>query len=192
REIRRSDDGPVDPARRYEPLHPSKVRIGLSQNPADEIDQNPRPSPFDRGDAHADEPPDAALLHRIQFGARDVAHHGRRTAAFRDDNRDDCVLSGDRTPDVIEVSAIPLNHRSQSPNAHESIGAACERRHRMPSTLTFIEDEAAGATRRPDHDNVPIRFLWIRFGCIEHTHGYIHGLAWIWGRVRRRFRFGEY
>src|SRR5438093_11002040 len=57
REIRRSDDGPVDPTRCDEPLHPSKVRIGLSQNPADEIDQNPRQSPFYRGEAAADARP---------------------------------------------------------------------------------------------------------------------------------------
>src|SRR5437870_12473201 len=70
REIRRSDDGPVDPTRRDEPLHPSKVRIGLSPNPADEIDQNPRPSPSDRGDAPDDETPYPAFLHRVAVCAR--------------------------------------------------------------------------------------------------------------------------
>src|SRR2546426_9655113 len=67
REIRRSDGGPVDPTRRDEPLHPSKSPIGLSQNPADENDQKPRPSPLDRRDAHADEPPDPPLPPRVPF-----------------------------------------------------------------------------------------------------------------------------
>src|SRR2546427_11883763 len=57
REIRRSDDGPVDPTRRDKPLPPSKGRIGLSPNPADESDQKPRPSPFDRRGAPPGEAP---------------------------------------------------------------------------------------------------------------------------------------
>src|SRR2546427_3625328 len=57
REIRRSDDGPVDPTRRDEPPHPSKIRLRLLQNPTDEDYQNPKPSPLGSRDAHADQPP---------------------------------------------------------------------------------------------------------------------------------------
>src|SRR5438046_7508917 len=82
REIRRSDNGPLDRARSNEPLHPRKVCIRLSQNPADEIDHDPRPQTFDRRDAHTDEAPDTGSAHRIELGARDVAHYLHPTPAL--------------------------------------------------------------------------------------------------------------
>src|SRR2546430_11362184 len=58
REIRRSDDGPVDPTRHDEPPHPSQIPLGLSPNPAGEIDQKPKPSPVHRRDAPPGGTPD--------------------------------------------------------------------------------------------------------------------------------------
>src|SRR2546426_11486189 len=58
REIRRSDGSPVDRTQSNEALHSSEVGIGLSQNPADQVDQNPKSSPLNRRGAPADEPSD--------------------------------------------------------------------------------------------------------------------------------------
>src|SRR3989449_1238614 len=86
REIRRPANSPVDRTQSNEALHSSEVGVGLSQNPADQVDQNPRSSPLNRGDAHADEPSDTGFAHRVEFDACDLTHHGRRTAAFGRDN----------------------------------------------------------------------------------------------------------
>src|SRR5438128_4421392 len=100
REIRRPDDGPIGLAGPDQALHPSEVRVGLPQDPADEVDSDPGMAPLDGGDAHRHEAPDAGLAHRLEFGACDVAHDGCGAAAFHPDDRDDRVLPGDRTPDV--------------------------------------------------------------------------------------------
>src|SRR5713101_6564027 len=45
----------------------------------------------------------------------------------------------------------------------------------MPATQALIEDESSGATRRPDHDDVPTRLLRIRFDCTEQAHETLTG-----------------
>jgi len=167
REIRRSDNRPVERTRGNETLHPSKVGIGFSQNPADEIDHNPRPLTFDRRDTHADEAPDPGFAHRVEFRARDVAHHGCRTTAFGDDDRDDGILSAHRASHVLQVPAVPANHRFEPIDLRQRVGTASERRHRVPTEDPLVEDQSAGATRRADHGDVPTRFRLIRLFCVE-------------------------
>src|SRR5437879_13544497 len=58
REIRRSDDGPVGPTPRDEPVPPSTFRIGPSPHRAAEVDPNPRPSTLHRRHPPACGPPD--------------------------------------------------------------------------------------------------------------------------------------
>src|SRR2546430_16305183 len=175
REVRRPDDGPIETAGGDQPFHPGEVGIWFPKEPADQIDQDPGAAPFDGGNTHGDDAAHACFPHGGELGSGHVADYGRRSAACRSHDRDHGILSADRTSDVLEVSAVSMDHRPQSRDIGQPVGMAGEGRHRMLTADAFFDYKTTRSARGPGHDDIYIsaslfvrRFppaggLWARF-----------------------------
>src|SRR5205807_5934971 len=156
REVRRTDNRPVEAARGDQLFHPGEVGVWLPQDPADQVDQDPRAPSFDGRNAHGDDAPHARFPHGRKFGTCHVADDGRWSAALRGHNRDHRVLPADRASNVLEVSTVSMDYHPQSRNIGQCVGTTRERGHRMSTPDAFFEYEATRATCGPDYDDVHV------------------------------------
>jgi len=182
RKVGRTDDGPIEAARGDQLFHPGEVCVGLAKDPADQVDQDPRAASFDGGNAYRDEAPYARFLHGRELGTGHVADDGRRSAAFRGHDGNHGILSPDRTSNVLEVSTVALDHRSQPLDVDQRVGTTRERSHRMLASDAFFDYEPTRTTGGSNHGDVHVMPSFLG----------AYRMPRIWGHVIRDFRFGEF
>src|SRR5947207_1936228 len=166
REERRTNNRPIELAGSNQLFHPREVFVRLPEDPADQIDRDPRTATFDRGDADGHQTPDARLLHSFQERAHRVTDDRRRSPPFWCDDGNDGVLSLDGPPDVIGFASIALDDRRQAVDAGEFRGPPSESGESIPSTKSLRQDELPRSAGRSDHGDsrfpVTCSFLLLR------------------------------
>jgi len=151
REERRSNNRPIELAGNNQLFHPCKVLVRLPEDPADQIDRDPRTATFNRGDADCHQTSDASLPHSFQERAHRVADDRRWSPPRRSDDGNDGVLSLDRPPDIIGSAAIALDDRRQAVDAREVRGPPSESSEGIASTKALGQDKLSRSASRPDH-----------------------------------------
>src|SRR5207237_7365211 len=93
REERRSNNRPIELAGSNQLFHPREVLVRLPEDPADQIDRDPRTPTFDRGDADRHQTSDASLPHSFEERAHRVADDRRWSPPSRSADGNDGVLT---------------------------------------------------------------------------------------------------